>query len=81
LAVMATHQEEELRAAARALGAAARAVGFDPRMRIAPAPTPAPGRAQDSPADDPDLQRSGDRELARPAVFDFEADEPVRRAA
>ena len=31
LAVMATHREEELRDAARTLGAAARACGFDPR--------------------------------------------------
>ena len=31
LAVMASHRPEELRAAARVLGQAARAVGFDPR--------------------------------------------------
>jgi len=31
LAVMASHREEELRAAATVLGRAARAVGFDPR--------------------------------------------------
>jgi 8-amino-7-oxononanoate synthase len=35
LAVMASHREEELRAAARALGQAARAVGFEPRVRSA----------------------------------------------
>ena len=33
LAVMASHREEELRAAAGVLGQAARAVGFDPTVR------------------------------------------------
>jgi glycine C-acetyltransferase/8-amino-7-oxononanoate synthase len=60
LAVMATHREDELRAAARTLGAAVRATGADPSPRHA-APV---------------------RQLpAEPAVFDFEAPEPVRRAA
>ncbi|MDQ6817434.1 MAG: hypothetical protein M3018_08520, partial [Actinomycetota bacterium] len=36
LAVMASHRSEDLRGAARALGQAARAVGFDPRTRMAP---------------------------------------------
>jgi len=36
LAVMASHREEELRAAAAVLGRAARAVGFDPRSVSAP---------------------------------------------
>ena len=35
LAVMASHRVEELRAAARVLGLAARAVGFDPRAAVA----------------------------------------------
>jgi 8-amino-7-oxononanoate synthase len=59
LAVMASHQEEELRAAARVLAQTARAAGFEPRSRAAPTaivfdeplnesldvpgPTPAPG--------------------------------------
>ena len=83
MAVMATHQEEELRAAARAVGAAARAVGFDPRMRTAPIPdsTHTTSTVPDGPADPPDLERLSGSESQRPAVFDFEADEPVRRAA
>ncbi len=36
LAVMASHREEELRAAARTLGHAARAAGFDPKLEPAP---------------------------------------------
>ena len=81
LAVMATHQEEELRAAARALGVAAREVGFDPRLRLAPAADPLPSKLERSPAERPDLQRFEGSDPQRPAVFDFEADEPVRRAA
>ncbi len=65
LAVMATHREEELRAAARTLGAAARAAGFDPRSRVAPVvQRPEPVVAQRA-----------------PGVFDFEAPGPIRRAA
>ena len=37
LSVMASHREEELRAAARSIGLAARALGFDPRAGVAPA--------------------------------------------
>jgi glycine C-acetyltransferase/8-amino-7-oxononanoate synthase len=60
LTVMATHREVELRAAARTLGAAARAATSDPAAQVA---TPV-------------------RQLAHePAVFDFDAPEPVRRAA
>ena len=65
LAVMATHHEEELRAAARTLGAAARATGFEPRSRIAPVIA--------RPEPEPVPQAGG--------VFDFEAPGPVRRAA
>jgi 8-amino-7-oxononanoate synthase len=36
LAVMASHRPEDIRAAARALGRAARAVGFDPGTRLVP---------------------------------------------
>jgi 8-amino-7-oxononanoate synthase len=65
LAVMATHREEELRAAAHTLGAAARAAGFDPRSRVAPVvQRPEPVVAE----------RAG-------GVFDFEAPGPIRRAA
>ena len=65
LAVMATHNEEELRAAARTLGAAARATGFEPRSRIAPVIA--------RPEPEPVPQAGG--------VFDFEAPGPIRRAA
>ena len=65
LAVMATHREEELRAAARTLGAAARAAGFDPRSRVTPLVAP-PEPAVAQPAR---------------GVFDFEAPGPIRRAA
>jgi glycine C-acetyltransferase/8-amino-7-oxononanoate synthase len=69
LTVMATHREAELRAAARTLGAAARAAGFDPRNRVAPAtPRPAPEAEQA-------------RVHTATGVFDFEAPGPVRRAA
>jgi glycine C-acetyltransferase/8-amino-7-oxononanoate synthase len=64
LAVMATHREEELRAAARTLGAAARRCGFEPGARA----------PQTEPADPPERRRTD-------TVFDFEAPEPVRRAA
>jgi len=43
LAVMASHREEELRAAARTLGTVARAAGFEPRVRSVPAIAPAAG--------------------------------------
>jgi glycine C-acetyltransferase/8-amino-7-oxononanoate synthase len=94
LAVMATHHEAELRAAAATLGAAARAVGFQPRFDGpessgggdgTPARDPHP-RAQrrDPPAAGPDGD-PGDRTRARsrPAagVFDVDTLEPIRRAA
>jgi 8-amino-7-oxononanoate synthase len=65
LAVMATHREEELRAAARTLGAAARAAGFEPRSRV----RPLVARPEPEPA-----QPAG-------GVFDFETPGPIRRAA
>jgi 8-amino-7-oxononanoate synthase len=67
LAVMASHREEELRAAARILAQAARAGGFDPRSQATPRARPP---AQSEPEAAP-------RE--RPNVFDFEA--PETRAA
>jgi 8-amino-7-oxononanoate synthase len=81
LAVMATHHEEELRDAARTLGAAARSVGFEPRSARTwdiPLELEQPVSAAESEADQiggalPPPPRAG--------VFDFEAPEPVRRAA
>ncbi|MGI8715347.1 MAG: 8-amino-7-oxononanoate synthase [Solirubrobacteraceae bacterium] len=83
LAVMASHREEELRAAARTLGAAARSVGYDPRLTA--------GAAAVSAGEDEYLTPAaaiGQRALVAPplpapraSVFDFEASEPVRRAA
>jgi 8-amino-7-oxononanoate synthase len=72
LAVMATHREMELRAAARVLGRAARAMGFEPRVRIAPE-----GAIEE-------LERPAPAAPAAPArtgVFDFEAPGRFRRAA
>jgi glycine C-acetyltransferase/8-amino-7-oxononanoate synthase len=72
LAVMATHREEELRAAARTLGAAARAAGFDPRAR----------RIMRAEQLEPELESRAETVSSSPAgVFDFDAPEPVRRAA
>jgi 7-keto-8-aminopelargonate synthetase-like enzyme len=67
LAVMASHREEELRAAARTLGRAARAAGFDPAGLDPSARPAAAGEPQQQPA------RAGAH------VFDFEA--PETRAA
>lgn len=69
LAVMATHQEEELTRAGRTLGAAARAVGLEPASVSA-------GVEEVAPADVPELAVAPARR-----VFDFEAAEPVPRAA
>jgi glycine C-acetyltransferase/8-amino-7-oxononanoate synthase len=84
LAVMATHREGELLAAARTLASAARAAGLDPRRAPLPAPVesefefdqPAPQRltAGAVSAPPPPVTRGG-------GVFDFEAAEPARRAA
>jgi glycine C-acetyltransferase/8-amino-7-oxononanoate synthase len=66
LAVMASHRSEELRAAARALAQAARAVGFDPRIDAAPVD------AYDEPIDDFEPAERYD-DAADPSVpFDFE---------
>jgi glycine C-acetyltransferase/8-amino-7-oxononanoate synthase len=92
LAVMATHRPQELRAAARTLAGAARSSGFDPRAREADAhPERAhrePGHREPGhrePADEPspaEFEPAARRSPTAPAgVFDFEASEPVRRAA
>jgi 8-amino-7-oxononanoate synthase len=85
LAVMATHGEEELRAAGRTLGAVARAHGFEPRARFAggAAATGAGTRARDR---DPDPRYDLEPDFAsapppRAGVFDFEAPGRARRAA
>ena len=76
LAVMATHRQEELRAAARTLAQVARAAGLQPRMHLGPAaaePLEAPESAPAEETAPPGPPRVG--------VFDFEASETVRRAA
>jgi glycine C-acetyltransferase/8-amino-7-oxononanoate synthase len=76
LAVMATHREEELRAAARTLGQVARAAGFEPRMQSRPAAAEPPEHPEPALADEtvpPGPPRVG--------VFDFEASQTDRRAA
>jgi 8-amino-7-oxononanoate synthase len=71
LSVMATHREPELVRAARVLAAAARGLGFDPRRsRVAPAPPEDRTEYVDPPV-----------RAAASGVFDFEAPEPIRRAA
>jgi len=79
LAVMASHHEEELRAAARTIARAVRAAGFEPRTLPA-----AVDEAQAEPA--ADRERGDERHdepepqtPARASVFDFEA--PETRAA
>ena len=75
LSVMATHRGAELVRAAHILAAAARAHGFDPR-RSRPAVAP--------PADLPErADEPWPAAAAAPGsgVFDFEAPEPIRRAA
>ncbi len=78
---MATHNEEELRAAARALAGAARATGLDPRARVAAPVQRVTGEVAGRGPDRPDVRRLPDAEPQRAGVFDFEADDPVRRAA
>jgi 8-amino-7-oxononanoate synthase len=82
LAVMATHREEELRAAARTLGAAARSVGLDPRS----APRREVALELSELELDDELEADDDVALPplpapRAGVFDFEASEPIRHAA
>jgi 8-amino-7-oxononanoate synthase len=86
LAVMATHREEELQRAAHTLGTVARTLGFEPRVAALQhhVEAVASGRRAPQPVADAD---PGERRTAPvppspgPGVFDFEAPEPVRRAA
>jgi 8-amino-7-oxononanoate synthase len=84
LAVMATHREEELIQAARTLGGVARSLGIPPR-RVAPrVPEAEPALAPVGAADwDSQLSPSEPTSELTPSrsVFDFEAPEPIRRAA
>ncbi|MGO9958508.1 MAG: aminotransferase class I/II-fold pyridoxal phosphate-dependent enzyme [Solirubrobacteraceae bacterium] len=85
LTVMATHREGELRSAAHTLAAAARAAGVQPRFAGAGAharhgvATAPEGRGHGRHGE-VDSARAG-VPPARDGVFDFEAPEPVRRAA
>jgi 8-amino-7-oxononanoate synthase len=82
LAVMATHREEELLGAARTLGAVARAAGFDPRSaprRAVPIPAGIWADDEDDAPDPRFMDPIGAPGMG--GVFDFEAPEPVRRAA
>ncbi|HEY1568207.1 MAG TPA: 8-amino-7-oxononanoate synthase [Solirubrobacteraceae bacterium] len=87
LAVMATHREEELVEATRTLGAVARSLGIAPR-RVATSrsevePALASVGDQDRGADSPARRPPEPPHEPPPSrgVFDFEAPEPVRRAA
>jgi 8-amino-7-oxononanoate synthase len=71
LAVMASHKPAELRDAARTLAQAARARGFEPGQNRFAMPEDAADEALDEPSFEPFV----------PGVFDFEADEPIARAA
>ncbi len=71
LTVMATHAEEELRAAARTLAAAARSVGLDPGSPLAPAEL----------ASFPTASEDHDESPPVAGVFDVDAPQPVSRAA
>ena len=91
LAVMATHRQEELLRAARTLGQAARSLGFDPRRALVPGAGDAAAADEALETERRDQRRpavAGDARSAWVAspgtdrgVFDFEAPEPVRRAA
>ncbi len=76
LAVMATHREAELLEAARTLGAVARSLGLDPRQPIGRRPEPVA-----APVPDPAAAPAGSVSGSADGVFDFEAPEPIRRAA
>jgi glycine C-acetyltransferase/8-amino-7-oxononanoate synthase len=79
LAVMASHRAEELRAAARTLAQAARAAGFEPRLR------PVERVEHDIPEEE-DFEAAEELVAVEPPpprgrVFDFEEPERVARAA
>jgi glycine C-acetyltransferase/8-amino-7-oxononanoate synthase len=73
MTVMATHAEEELRVAAHTLGSVARGS----RMTAEPGASLAALAAEQTAVATADAQRAA----GAPGVFDFEAAEPVRRAA
>ncbi len=78
LAVMASHRAEELREAARTLAQVARAAGFEPREHALELTAP------DEPVEygyDDDRYDDAETYAPPPGIFDFEADEPVARAA
>lgn len=93
LAVMASHRAEELQAAARVLGQAARQTGFDPNAVLEPAPyeedlmsyayEAAPYRDELVPYEDEPYEEEPPPPEHQPALYDQElADaEPFRRAA
>jgi len=79
LAVMATHREEELVEAGHTLGAVARSLGIAPHRPSEPEPALAPvAEGQD---EAPDAVAWSSAPGTARGVFDFEAPEPVRRAA
>jgi 8-amino-7-oxononanoate synthase len=84
LAVMATHREEELFGATRTLGVIARSLGIAPHRVVPPAPEHEPALAPAGAQGwDTEAAPSEPSPAPRPprGVFDFEAPEPVRRAA
>jgi 8-amino-7-oxononanoate synthase len=80
LAVMATHREGELRAAARTFGAAARAAGWAPSRSVTPL-APSGSSPDRRPQRVPSPALNAPPPVARSGVFDFEAPGPERRAA
>jgi 8-amino-7-oxononanoate synthase len=79
LAVMATHREEELRAAARTIATAAAAIGFEPRF--APVLRRPAGEPEPEPVGYEDDGYDAYATPPPPGVFDHEAPERFRRAA
>jgi hypothetical protein len=79
LAVMATHREEELLEAGYTLGTVARSLGIAPQPASEPEPALAP--VADGDDDAADAAAWSDVPGTPRGVFDFEASEPVRRAA
>jgi 8-amino-7-oxononanoate synthase len=80
LAVMATHREEELVEATRTLAAVARSLGIAPRRTTPRVPEAEPALGPVG-AEEWSSELSPSEPPASRGVFDFEATEPVRRAA
>ncbi len=80
LAVMATHREEELVEATRTLAAVARSLGIAPRRAAPRVPDAEPALAPVG-AEEWSSDLSPSEPPRSRGVFDFEAPEPVRRAA